>query len=160
MAEYLELGYLPTVLIILGLIALISFAFRHGLNSILAFWTIYILTRPLGASIRDYLSQSKAVGGLDLGTTTTSIMFLVAIIISVSYLLVTKIDQIEITSQTEFKEKYAKPSTVIMQTISMIMLFVILGGVGFVVHQSQIKNQPLVQIITTDPRVTYPNLRP
>ena len=39
----------------------------------------YILTRPLGASIGDYLSQPKADGGLGLGTTTTSLIFLVAI---------------------------------------------------------------------------------
>ena len=46
---------------------------RFGLNAILAFWIAYILTRPLGASIGDYLSQPKADGGLGLGTTVTSV---------------------------------------------------------------------------------------
>ncbi len=40
----------------------------------------YILTRPLGASLGDYLSQPKADGGLGLGTTTTSLIFLTAIL--------------------------------------------------------------------------------
>ena len=57
----------------------------------------YILTRPLGASIGDYLSQPKADGGLGLGTTTTSVIFLVAIAIVVAYLTKTKKDQIVVT---------------------------------------------------------------
>ena len=46
---------------------------KAGLNAILAFWIAYILTRPLGASIGDYLSQPRADGGLGLGTTVTSV---------------------------------------------------------------------------------------
>ena len=49
---------------------------RFGLNAVLAFWIAYILTRPLGASIGDYLSQPQADGGLGLGTTVTSVLFL------------------------------------------------------------------------------------
>jgi hypothetical protein len=50
-----------------GAIALVTLAhFRFRLNAILAFWIAYILTRPLGASIGDYLSQPKADGGLGL----------------------------------------------------------------------------------------------
>ena len=50
------------------------------LNAILSFWIAYILTRPLGASLGDYLSQAKADGGLGLGTTVTSFIFLAAIL--------------------------------------------------------------------------------
>ena len=58
----------------------------------LSFWIAYILTRPLGASIGDLLSQSKADGGLGLGTTTTSVIFLAAIAITVVFLTVTQRD--------------------------------------------------------------------
>jgi uncharacterized membrane-anchored protein len=62
-------------------------------NAVLAFWLAYILTRPLGASIGDYLSQAKADGGLGLGTTTTSLIFLGTILALVIYLSVTRRDQ-------------------------------------------------------------------
>ena len=68
---------------------------RFGLNAILAFWIAYILTRPLGASIGDYLSQPRADGGLGLGTTVTSVIFLLTILAVVVYLTVTKVDLIE-----------------------------------------------------------------
>ena len=78
-------------------IALITIAWRSfGLNPVLSFWTAYILTRPLGASIGDFLSQPKADGGLGLGTTTTSAIFLAAIVAVVLYLTKTKRDQIVI----------------------------------------------------------------
>jgi uncharacterized membrane-anchored protein len=146
MAEYLGIGYLWTGLLIAGLVAIIAFARRFGLNSILAFWTIYILTRPLGASIGDYLSQPTVNGGLGLGTTITSLIFLVAILICVVYLTLTKKDQIEKIQSDEFVEQYTKPTTVIIQTIVMILIFVALGGVAFVTHQSQIKNEPQAMV--------------
>jgi uncharacterized membrane-anchored protein len=62
-------------------------------NAVLTFWLAYILTRPLGASLGDGLSQQKADGGLGLGTTWTSLLFLVAILAVVTYLAVTKRDQ-------------------------------------------------------------------
>ena len=61
----------------------------------LAFWVAYILTRPLGASIGDGMSQAHADGGLGLGTTGTSVIFLVVILALVVFLAVTKIDQTE-----------------------------------------------------------------
>lgn len=63
------------------MIAAITVAhFRFGLNAILAFWLAYILTRPLGASIGDFQSQPRANGGLGLGTTGTSAIFLTCIL--------------------------------------------------------------------------------
>ena len=64
--------------------------FRSKLNAILAFWVAYILTRPFGASFGDWLSQPKKYGGLDLGTTGTSVVFLGIIILLVAYLSITK----------------------------------------------------------------------
>ena len=94
LAETLDLGYLKSALLFGGAIAAITFAWRHlRLNSILAFWLAYILTRPLGASLGDYLSQPKADGGLGLGTNTTTLLFLAAILVVVVYLTISKRDQ-------------------------------------------------------------------
>lgn len=92
-AERLKLGYLLSVGLFAGLIAIIAIAhLRFKLNAILAFWLAYILTRPLGASIGDYLSQARTDGGIGLGTLITSGVFLMAILILVIYLSVTKTD--------------------------------------------------------------------
>jgi uncharacterized membrane-anchored protein len=72
-------------------------AARHvpeSANAVAAFWIAYILTRPLGASIGDYLSQTPDAGGLGLGTTVTSLIFLGAILALVVYLTLTKRDVI------------------------------------------------------------------
>ncbi|GAA5512942.1 hypothetical protein Dcar01_01666 [Deinococcus carri] len=95
MAEQLQLGYLPSALSFGGLIALVALAhFIFRVNGVLTFWLAYILTRPLGASIGDYLSQGRDVGGLGLGTTTTSLIFLVGSVAIVAYLTVTRRDQL------------------------------------------------------------------
>ncbi len=92
-AERLNLGYWVSALIFGGIIAVITVAhFRFHLNAVLAFWLAYILTRPLGASLGDYLSQARADGGLGLGTTATSVIFLSAILVVVVYLSITRKD--------------------------------------------------------------------
>lgn len=94
-AEGLNLGYLISVIIFAALIGLVTIAhYRLKLNAVLAFWIVYILTRPLGASMGDYLSQARADGGLELGTTGTSIIFLTAILGLVIYLTKTRKDEI------------------------------------------------------------------
>jgi uncharacterized membrane-anchored protein len=95
LAEQLELGYLPSVGIFAGAIAVVAIAhFRFRLNAILAFWVAYILTRPLGASIGDYLSQPTGEGGLGLGTIVPSLIFLSTILALVVYLAISKRDVI------------------------------------------------------------------
>ena len=80
-AEKLAVGYASSALIFAACIGLVTTAyFGLGLNAVLAFWIAYILTRPLGASIGDLLSQPVHVGGLGLGTTGTSAVFLVTIV--------------------------------------------------------------------------------
>jgi hypothetical protein len=66
-----------------------------GLNAVLSFWIAYILTRPLGASIGDYLSQPTGDGGLGFGTVVTSVLFLAVILGLVVYLTVTRRDVAE-----------------------------------------------------------------
>ena len=92
-AENLNLGYFVSALVFGGLIAVVAVAhLRFTLNAVLAFWLAYILTRPLGASLGDLLSQSSDNGGLGLGTVVTSALFLGAILVTVIYLTRTKKD--------------------------------------------------------------------
>ena len=93
-AEKLSLGYAVSGLIFGGGIALITLAYYAlGLNSVLAFWLAYILTRPLGASIGDLLTQPRSAGGLGLGTFNVSGLFLAIIVALVAFLTITKRDQ-------------------------------------------------------------------
>lgn len=95
-AETFNLGYWKSALLFVGLIALVAAAYYLlHLNEIVAFWAAYILTRPLGASLGDYLSQPTADGGLGLGTTVTTFLFLAAILGVVTYLAVSHRDQTE-----------------------------------------------------------------
>ena len=97
LAETLAIGYWKSALLFGAAIAVITVAhYRLRLNAVLAFWLAYILTRPLGASIGDYLSQPTGDGGLGWGTTTTSMVFLAAILSVVVYLSITKRDVIEL----------------------------------------------------------------
>ncbi len=98
-AEKLALGYSAAALIFGALIAIVTFAhYRLKLNAILAFWIAYILTRPLGASIGDYLAQPTEEGGLGLGTILTSLIFLSTILTFVLYLTRSKRDVIVVSS--------------------------------------------------------------
>jgi uncharacterized membrane-anchored protein len=95
LAERLELGYLAALAIFAGAIVVVAIL-RFGLkmNAILSFWLAYILTRPLGASIGDYLASPVEEGGLGLGTNLTSIIFLSTILALVVFLAISKRDVI------------------------------------------------------------------
>ena len=86
-AENLKLGYATSAIIFGGLIGLVYldyFAFKS--NAVMSFWIAYILTRPLGASVGDYLSQPDANGGLGLSSALINSVFFIAIVGLVSYL--------------------------------------------------------------------------
>ena len=92
-AERLNVGYAWSVVLFAAAIALVTaLHLRWRLNAVLAFWIAYILTRPLGASMGDLLAQTRHDGGLGLGTTVTSILFLAAILIVVTFLSITRKD--------------------------------------------------------------------
>ena len=79
-AERLSVGYWQSALLFAGLIGVVAVAhFRFKLPEVWAFWMAYILTRPLGASTGDYLSQPRNIGGLGLGSVGTSVIFLTVI---------------------------------------------------------------------------------
>ena len=91
--EQLALGYFTSLLLFAGVIALIAVAFLvFRIDAVLAFWLAYIMTRPLGASLGDLLSQTRTDGGLGVGTTVTSFVFLATILALVVYLTATRRD--------------------------------------------------------------------
>ncbi len=95
LSEQLELGYLAALGIFAGAIVVVAVLhFGLRMNAILSFWLAYILTRPLGASIGDYLASPTGEGGLGLGTNVTSIIFLSTILALVVYLAISKRDVI------------------------------------------------------------------
>jgi uncharacterized membrane-anchored protein len=102
-AEKFSLGYGPSILIFGGMIAAVAVAhYALKLNAVLAFWLAYILTRPLGASIGDWMSQhSHKYGGLGLGATGTSYIFLACILALVTFLSITRRDVTERQAQPE-----------------------------------------------------------
>jgi uncharacterized membrane-anchored protein len=86
-AEKFEFGYLTTAILFAVVIGAITAAYYFlRLNAILAFWLAYILTRPMGASIGDLLSQPQEYGGLGFGTIVTSLLFLTVIVVTVIYM--------------------------------------------------------------------------
>jgi len=88
-SESSGLGYAYAALLFFGAIGLVYLAYKFlKMNAILAFWIAYIITRPLGASLGDLLSQPTTNGGLGVGTTATSIVFLSVILGLVIYLTV------------------------------------------------------------------------
>jgi uncharacterized membrane-anchored protein len=92
-SEQMGIGYGYTLLVFVGAILVVIGAYYVlKLNAVLSFWLAYILTRPLGASIGDLLSQSRSSGGLGLGTTITSCFFLGLILLLVVFLTVTRRD--------------------------------------------------------------------
>lgn len=87
LAEGMDLGYLNAAALFGALIGLTAAAFYlFRTNNVLCFWIAYILTRPFGASCGDLLSQPPGNGGIGLGATGTSILFLLAILSLVGYL--------------------------------------------------------------------------
>lgn len=90
-------GWTPgvSVLLPLGLIVAIIVGRRLGANAVLSFWLAYILTRPLGANLGDWLGSPSDGGGLGLGTALTSVIFLLAILATVVYLTRSRSDVIE-----------------------------------------------------------------
>jgi uncharacterized membrane-anchored protein len=126
-SEGLGLGYLLTGIIVAALIALTAIGWKLGVNSVLCFWIIYILTRPLGASIGDFLSQPGTYGGIGLGATITSIIFLVAIVVTVLYLSVTRADVISGPSADQTRTERGG----LWQTLVVVGVLVIAGGTGY-----------------------------
>lgn len=99
--EGLRMGFTIGVFVFGALIAATYIAYQLGAGSVLTFWIAYILTRPLGASLGDMLSQSQTYGGLGVGTIITSLVFLIIIVTLVTWVSVTGFDRPSAVPVTE-----------------------------------------------------------
>ncbi|MGO8951278.1 MAG: hypothetical protein ACLQUY_27215 [Ktedonobacterales bacterium] len=91
-ADTLHLGYFGSIVLYAAVIALPALGYwLLGLNEIIAFWFAYIVTRPLGASIADWLSK-PFLGGLGLGDAPVALVLTVLIVVVVGYLAITRKD--------------------------------------------------------------------
>lgn len=76
-----SLGYLGSAQVFGLLLALIAFAYyRTRISPVLLFWAAFILTRPLGAVVGDFLDKPIAKGGLELSRAGASLVLGIAII--------------------------------------------------------------------------------
>lgn len=157
-AEALGLGYSTTGLIIAGIVALFAVTWRLGLNSILAFWVIYIMTRPLGASLGDFLTQTKEHGGLGLGATTTTLIFSFCIVFLVIYLALSKSDITKGKDIEEEQEEEERQPHILAQVVIVALLFIIasVGGYFFRQHQLQAQETTAQESLVT----STPNAKP
>ena len=132
MAQVLGLGYLVSGVGVAVVIAATAVGWRLGLHPVLAFWIIYVLTRPLGASIGDYLSQPTADGGLGLGATLTSLIFFAGILAIVVYLAVTKADVIRggpVADESTDRKETGRHG--LLQTVVVVGVLLVAGVAGY-----------------------------
>ena len=92
-ATTFSLGYFVSAVVFGALILVIALLYRFvHLGAVFAFWAAYVLTRPFGASIADWLGKPPSVGGIGVGDGTVALIFLIAIAALVTYLQLTKRD--------------------------------------------------------------------
>ncbi|MGN6473922.1 MAG: COG4705 family protein [Mycobacteriales bacterium] len=92
-AAVLNLGYLGSGILFAVLIVLPGIAhWKLRLDSVTAFWTSYVLTRPLGASFSDWFSKPRGLTGLNYGNGTTAVVCFVLVAALVGYLAVARPD--------------------------------------------------------------------
>ncbi len=145
-SEGLGVGYFWTGMLCAALIAVATFGWRLGLNAVLAFWIAYILTRPLGASMGDYLAQPTTNGGLGLGVTVTSVIFLTAILVTIIYLTIRKPDVSNHDSKGDLNSELQEASnstggkSALIQTAVVILVLVVGGGAFYAWRTSVLNN--------------------
>lgn len=85
-AYTLNLGYFVAAVVFgaLILVPALGFRFLHW-NSVASFWAAYVLTRPLGASLADWLGKPKSLGGVGVGSGTVALLLGLAIVIGVAF---------------------------------------------------------------------------
>jgi uncharacterized membrane-anchored protein len=92
-AVTLHLGYLLSAVMFAVLIAIPAIGYRWlGWNPILSFWCAYVLTRPLGASVADWLGKARSFGGLGWGDGPVAFALTGMIAVLVTYLAITRSD--------------------------------------------------------------------
>ena len=79
-ADETSLGYLGSAALFGGMLAVIALLYwKTAISRVALFWAAFILTRPLGATVGDFLDKPLAKGGLDLGRDMATLVLVVAI---------------------------------------------------------------------------------
>jgi uncharacterized membrane-anchored protein len=92
-ATSLNLGYLASGILFGAIILIPALAWwKFHLNSIVAFWFAYVVTRPLGASFSDYISKPRNISGIGFGNGPTAAVFAIAVAVLVAYLVIARPD--------------------------------------------------------------------
>ncbi|HUB37750.1 MAG TPA: hypothetical protein VMA72_02755 [Streptosporangiaceae bacterium] len=92
-AVTLKLGYFSSAVLFLVVIAIPLVAhWKLRMNSVLAFWFAYTITRPLGASVADWLGVPHHLGGLGWGRGNVAMILTVPILIAVAYMAISHVD--------------------------------------------------------------------
>ena len=90
-ASTLRLGYLDSGILFGVLFVIPAIGYRLvGLNAVLAFWLAYVLTRPFGASLADWIGRPRSLSGLGVGTGAVSLVLGVIIAALVAYVSVVR----------------------------------------------------------------------
>jgi uncharacterized membrane-anchored protein len=107
-AYSLHLGYLASGILFFVIILIPAlFWWRFGLNSVVAFWFAYVVTRPLGASFADYFSKQHSLSGANYGDATVALITTIIVAVLVGYLAVTRRD-----IQRPEQQEPGRPATV------------------------------------------------
>ena len=92
-ATAMKLGFFSSAMLFLVVILIPLAAWRWaGMNSVLAFWFAYVVTRPLGASFADYFSKPHSLSGANYGDGPVSAVCLAVLVVLVGYLAITRSD--------------------------------------------------------------------
>jgi uncharacterized membrane-anchored protein len=90
-ATSLHLGYLSSVVLFFVIIMIPAVAWRgFRLNAIVAFWSAYVVTRPLGASVADYVSKPHSLSGANVGDGPTALIATIVVALGVACLAITR----------------------------------------------------------------------
>jgi uncharacterized membrane-anchored protein len=92
-ATTLHIGYFGSIWLFAGLIAIPWLGHRYlGLNAVLTFWMAYVLTRPLGASVADWLAVEPSRGGVGIGAGGSALILAALVLLAIWRLAKTKMD--------------------------------------------------------------------
>lgn len=83
-ADQLGMGFADSAMLFTGLLVVIALLhFFSRAPGVMLFWLAFVLTRPFGATFGDWLTKPTAKGGLDLGTTGASLVFVTILVVAV-----------------------------------------------------------------------------
>jgi len=93
-ASTFRLGYLVSAVLFMLIIAIPAvWYWKFGMNSILAFWFAYVITRPVGASFADWMAAPARRSGLGWGTAWVGGVLALAVLGCIGFMALTGRDK-------------------------------------------------------------------